>query len=174
MTGYPIKMYYELHNFYQNHRRYVKSKSDAQLRGENVSVTVLNEACTPIVVVENGSIEVANDFLLPCGLQANTMFNDSFILVEIDEFDNATVVNMTKKGIAWESDVEHKYKNPSKYIPGVRTIPDLTDEDFIVWMRPAGLPNFRKLYRHIDGDLVGDFRLIINNCMVWILVDGRL
>merc|ERR1711871_1076910 len=29
----PVYVYYELVNFYQNHRRYVKSRSDDQLRG---------------------------------------------------------------------------------------------------------------------------------------------
>ena len=29
----PIYMYYKLTNYYQNHRRYVKSRSDMQLRG---------------------------------------------------------------------------------------------------------------------------------------------
>ena len=33
----PVFVYYELDNFYQNHRRYVKSRSDDQLRGEPVS-----------------------------------------------------------------------------------------------------------------------------------------
>ena len=32
----PVYVYYELDNFYQNHRRYVKSRSDSQLEGENV------------------------------------------------------------------------------------------------------------------------------------------
>ena len=32
----PIFMYYKLTDFYQNHRRYVKSRSDAQLRGVEV------------------------------------------------------------------------------------------------------------------------------------------
>jgi len=30
----PIYVYYELSNYYQNHRRYVKSRSSLQLRGE--------------------------------------------------------------------------------------------------------------------------------------------
>lgn len=30
----PVFFYYKLTNFYQNHRRYVKSRSDKQLRAE--------------------------------------------------------------------------------------------------------------------------------------------
>lgn len=30
---------------------------------------------------------------------------------------------------------------------------DITDEHFIVWMRPAALPNFRKLYGRIEKDV---------------------
>lgn len=30
----PVYFYYQLANFYQNHRRYVKSRSDGQLRGD--------------------------------------------------------------------------------------------------------------------------------------------
>jgi hypothetical protein len=30
---------------------------------------------------------------------------------------------------------------------------DITNEHFIVWMRPAALPNFRKLYGRFDSDV---------------------
>ena len=30
----PVYVYYELENFYQNHRRYVQSRSASQLEGE--------------------------------------------------------------------------------------------------------------------------------------------
>jgi len=33
----PIFVYYELRNFYQNHRNYVKSRSDAQNRAKDMS-----------------------------------------------------------------------------------------------------------------------------------------
>ena len=37
-------------------------------------------------------------------------------------------------------------------------------EHFIVWMRTAGLPNFRKLYGKIDKDLkAGTYYLHVNN-----------
>ena len=40
----------------------------------------------------------------------------------------------------------------------------MTDEHFIVWMRTAGLPNFRKLYGHLDaGAKKGFYRVLINN-----------
>jgi|TARA_B110000971_G_C19688775_1_gene354473 hypothetical protein len=29
----PVHLYYQLDNFYQNHRRYVKSRDDKQMRG---------------------------------------------------------------------------------------------------------------------------------------------
>ena len=40
----------------------------------------------------------------------------------------------------------------------------MTDEHFIVWMRPSGLPNFRKLWGRIHQDLEpGEYTLNINN-----------
>jgi hypothetical protein len=33
----PVFFYYQLDNFYQNHRRYVKSKNYKQLMGETVT-----------------------------------------------------------------------------------------------------------------------------------------
>merc|ERR1712167_349702 len=41
-----------------------------------------------------------------------------------------------------------------------------TDQHFIVWMRTAGLPNFRKLWGRIDGDIAlepGTYYLKIKN-----------
>ena len=40
----------------------------------------------------------------------------------------------------------------------------MTDEHFIVWMRTAGLPNFRKLYGNLGtGAKKGFYRILINN-----------
>lgn len=80
----PVYIYYGLDNFYQNHRRYVKSKSDSQLAG-----TILGEAftqtgplssCDPLVTTGN-KLQIVNNpgqvgkVLYPCGLIANSFFN---------------------------------------------------------------------------------------------------
>lgn len=66
----PIFVYYQLGNYFQNHRRYVKSKSERQLRGLSASRSELND-CKPEDVV-NGEV------IVPCGLIAWSLFNDTF------------------------------------------------------------------------------------------------
>jgi len=163
----PIFVYYKLTNFYQNHRRYVKSRSDAQLSGDDVGST---SSCDPLSDLPGTSIP-----LYPCGLIANSFFNDTFKAckktsgstecVSMTEDNNAWV----KTGISWASDRDKKFKDVdvssssfSRVGTGGFTLPNITDEDFIVWMRTAGLPTFKKLYRKIqDSDLnVGDILTI--------------
>merc|ERR1719244_1979795 len=62
-----------------------------------------------------------------------------------------------RTGIAWDSDVSDKFlEGPTGSSIGPRQLqtgldmPDVTDEDLIVWMRAAALPNFRKLHRIIE------------------------
>ncbi|EGG23050.1 hypothetical protein DFA_05180 [Cavenderia fasciculata] len=142
----PVYMYYRLENFYQNHRRYVKSRNDNQLRGEVVTSYDQLQDCEPYKSV--GDSHDPNFFYLPCGLIAKSMFNDSFTVRQ-----SGAVVPLQKEGIAWSSDKEKKFKNPPPDTVGVRIIPDFEDEDFIVWMRTAGLPDFKKLYRIINTDV---------------------
>lgn len=89
---------------------------------------------------------------------AHTQFNDTFLLR-----NSSGYMSLRKKGIAWPADVAYKFKNPPPTAPGIRVIPDFEDEDFIVWMRTAGLPSFSKLYRIVDYDLVGNFTVDIYN-----------
>jgi len=153
----PLFMYYELTNFYQNHRRYVKSRIDSQLQGNIVTDQTDLSSCDPFIGL-NGTKSPEQYIYFPCGLIAKSVFNDTLILKN----DNGSNVNVTKKGIAWESDLKEKYNNPTKKT-GIRIIPDLRDEEFIVWMRISALPKFRKLYRIIQEDLVGNFSVQITN-----------
>lgn len=152
----PIYVYYELTNFYQNHRRYVKSRNDQQLRGDKVSSL---DSCKPLATTAGGGT------IIPCGLIAWSLFNDTFAF-----FSNGAI-NVDNTGIAWKSDVSSKFGStvtPSNFpnnapngalglIGGKAlnsTLPLKQDEDLIVWMRTAALPNFRKLWGKItDRDL---------------------
>ena len=68
----PIYVYYELHNFYQNHRRYVKSRSDAQLAGAMYTDISSLADCDPLRGV---TIDGTMRPLDPCGLVAQSYFN---------------------------------------------------------------------------------------------------
>ena len=85
---HPIYVYYELENFYQNHRRYVQSLSPDQLKGNYLSVDELKD-CSPVkrnkdlgekVVSVSGKILKPEDPAIPCGLVAKSFFNDTFKL----------------------------------------------------------------------------------------------
>jgi len=147
----PIFVYYELDNFYQNHRRYVKSRNDAQLRDKRKANQT--SACEPEKTTANGQP------IVPCGLIAWSLFNDTYSFTRGNE--NLTV---DKKDISWKSDREHKFGKdvfPSNFQNGAlkggatlnASIPLSEQEDLIVWMRTAALPTFRKLYGRIYFDL---------------------
>lgn len=155
----PVYIYYGLKNYYQNHRRYVKSRDDNQLLGKDVSQ--VNSDCSPY------SYDSNNITYAPCGAIANSLFNDTFTL-SYNGVDNQTTTNvkLIRTGIAWGSDKNAKFNNPTKWNNTVKPknwpIPvqdlDTTDssnsgfknEDLIVWMRTAALPNFRKFHRRVD------------------------
>jgi len=87
-------------------------------------------------------------------------FSDTFVLFD----DNGNRINGTSKGIAWSSDVDKKFNNPPEGTKGIFLVDDFKDENFIVWMRTAGLPNFRKLYNIIHSDIKpGKYRIEIAN-----------
>ncbi|KAE8742953.1 hypothetical protein FOCC_FOCC011447 [Frankliniella occidentalis] len=173
-----VYMYYGLTNFYQNHRRYVKSRDDNQLLGR-LSTTPAYD-CMPFNYNNNVSGEPPKP-IAPCGAIANSLFSDNLTIIN----QNGDLVPLNKTGIAWNSDKNHKFRNPKldpdepdkfsaleKAFKGYAKPNlwqknvwelDLEDpdnngfqnEDLIVWMRTAALPTFRKLYRRIDHSKVG-------------------
>lgn len=155
----PVYFYYELTNYYQNHRRYVSSRDDVQLRGETGSSSV---ECDPRESYTNPDTGEKFNFL-PCGLIAWSMFNDTYVM----SYPNSNnTVPMKKSGIAWESDLNDKFRNPSAETAqnNIRVISDFKDEEFVVWMRTAALPTFRKLHRIIETDLEpGTYSIALEN-----------
>ncbi|XP_022146609.1 putative ALA-interacting subunit 2 isoform X2 [Momordica charantia] len=149
----PIFIYYQLDNYYQNHRRYVKSRSDKQLlHGLAYNDT---SSCKP--VQSHNGIPI-----VPCGLVAWSLFNDTYKFVL-----GRSELKVNRKNIAWKSDRKHKFGKhvyPFNFQNGTLigggnldpNIPLSDHEDLIVWMRTAALPSFRKLYGRLEEDLHAD------------------
>ncbi|CAB3406177.1 unnamed protein product [Caenorhabditis bovis] len=155
-TG-DVYLYYYLENYYQNHRRYVKSRNDQQYLGNLDSTS----DCAPFDKDASGKP------IAPCGAIANSIFNDTFTLTYANGLSVAQVP-VTAEGVIWDVDKNRKFKNPD--IPpggdlctafaGTVKPPNWSVEpcrnggfenvDFIVWMRTAALPDFRKLWRILD------------------------
>jgi len=161
----PVLFYYRLTNFYQNHRRYVKSLDTDQLKGKPVA----GSACAPLQNDPKGKP------YYPCGLIANSQFNDTFtnplqLNLHDDSSANRTY-NMSNSDIAWSSDAslysatKYDYSAISpppnwflQYQNGYSTEnppPDLHhDQEFQVWMRTAGLPAFSKLAKKNTNEIM--------------------
>ena len=84
----------------------------------------------------------------PCGLMARSLFNDTYILYKKNGDGSFDIKD---DDIAWEIDKDEKFSRVDEYKEKSWT--DVEDKHFIVWMTPAGLPTFRKLYGKIDDDI---------------------
>ena len=74
-----VYVYYGLTNFYQNHRRYVKSRDDAQLGGADIrSASDLVSDCEPYRAFENDTVKIP---YAPCGSIANSLFNGNVFVI---------------------------------------------------------------------------------------------
>jgi len=217
----PVLVYYELTNFHQNYNKYVTSRDDYQLTGRVGGQSAIEAAnCNPIN-------KLGNIFINPCGLIANTFFNDKFSLVEtetsVDAGGNPLV--MREDGIAWGSDLEYKFKMPDGFNkttcpkgqcdasccqlygfscqePAIspkdglcyayhypkadttqylyETYPNIisplehvTNEHFVVWMRVAATPNFRKLYGYFEQTILAGTKLEFNVNMNYVVESFR-
>jgi hypothetical protein len=172
----PVYVYYEMRNFYQNHRAFVKSRSEKQLRGEDIDKEDLDKDCIPAVtydelfeyvnpdplllaaaILADSDItdlasymeEMEDDVAFPCGLAAATKFNDTYVLTD----PKGKLVKIDEDDIAWESDKDFKFENLDGNDVVKRQWTDIEDEHFIVWMRLAALPTFRKLWGKIESDV---------------------
>ena len=178
----PVLLYYQLTNFYQNHRRYVKSFDQDQLKGTYRSNhTIYKSDCDPLKLDGNGKA------YYPCGLIANSVFNDSFhspvLLSTVGTSASNMTYQMTDVGIAWSSDKDLYGKKTNYKMDEVVPPPnwrerypaynssfpfrDLHDDEaFQVWMRTAGLPTFSKLaLRNDDDDMTpGRYEVDIYDC----------
>jgi hypothetical protein len=177
----PVLLYYRLTNFYQNHRRYVQSFDQDQLKGSDRSnKSIKGSDCDPLQTDENGKA------YYPCGLIANSIFNDTFeevlLLNTRSSSSEQQKYNMTHHNTAWSSDKD--LYGPTKYKYGDvvpppnwrRQYPEYSEEfpfpdlhnwdAFQVWMRTAGLPTFSKLALRNDDEPMepGRYQIRVYDC----------
>jgi len=166
----PILVYYTVGPFYQNFNDYLKSEVSKELMGQIVDESVRKSLC-----IEQTRLDKANKEIVPCGMKATSMFNDTF---KIEGFD------MDSKGIAWESDVA-RYDNPPDYKSRTGAswlwdrYPDIVskeegvkNEHFATWMRPCALWRIRNPYFWIDRGLAKGEELRIDIQSTFPLVEG--
>jgi len=182
--GSPVYLYYQLTNFHQNHRRYVKSQDQNQLEGDFVSNTTINSSdCDPL-----RTDPVTHKAYYPCGLIANSLFNDTIgspvLLNSVGSAATNQTYNMTTQGIAWSTDanlygktdytmydvvpppnwrLRYPHGNYSDEFP---LFDPQNDQPFQVWMRTAGLPTFSKLALRNDTTpmVAGRYQIDILDC----------
>lgn len=163
----PILFFYKLTNFHANHRQYVKSFSEDQINGEAASVSTIKDTvgqnCQPLSLDSNGKI------IYPCGLIANSMFNDSFssILTSVNN-SNSNDYQMSNSGISWSTN-KNRFKKTEYNIEDIvpppnwmkqfpngyneTNLPDIsTWQEFQNWMSPAALSDFSNLVLRNDND----------------------
>lgn len=117
---------------------------------------------------------------IPCGIAAAVHFNDSFELKMTAAYSSRHSLSLSsspssahpasaaspaepkdvplrKEGITWRSDRSSFKDQKNEYI-------SIGSEDFIVWMKPAALPKFRKMYAVLDNGLdAGEYDLLVTN-----------
>lgn len=163
----PIYFFYKLTSFHANHRQYVKSFSEDQLNGKSASVSTIKDSvgqnCQPLSVDSNGKI------IYPCGLIANSLFNDTFdsTLSAVNNSDSSDYT-MSGDGIAWSTN-KNRFKKTSYSVDEIvpppnwvkrfpngyneTNLPDISNwPEFQNWMAPAALSDFSNMVLKNEKD----------------------
>mmetsp|Transcript_8704 Transcript_8704/g.14133 ORF Transcript_8704/g.14133 Transcript_8704/m.14133 type:complete len:416 (-) Transcript_8704:110-1357(-) len=169
----PVYIYYKISEMYQSHRRYTMSRNAKQADGEDVSESELESTCRPAVRVDG-------DIIVPCGLIASSVFNDTIELSVCGGGASCTRMEGDNfKSICWPSD-KNKFKlrdlkedeTRTSYFSGSNEtsyiIPPLSNERLITWMRPARSPELIAVDKVIENrDLKKGEELSFNLKNIW-------
>lgn len=173
----PIFLFYKLTGFHANHRQYVKSFSEDQLNGKKASVSTIKDSvgqnCEPLSINDDGKI------YYPCGLIANSLFNDTFstTLRAVNNSDTEDYV-MTTDNIAWSTN-KNRFKKTDYDVSDIvpppnwvkqfpngyneTNLPDISNwPQFQNWMSPAALADFSNMIQRNDDDELEDGLYQIN------------
>ena len=149
-------IYYQIDDFSQNHRVYMESKSDKQLKGEDLSKGDLEKSGECEYALTNKEMNIRQwntqteeeEVAIPCGLMAKSYLRDEFN----DWKNNGKEIKIRIEDIAYKSDKE-KYNNIDYDDPqNSRQWANMSDERFMIWMRPSPFSSVRKLWGIIDEE----------------------
>ncbi|KAK0537433.1 alkylphosphocholine resistance protein lem3 [Tilletia horrida] len=114
----PVLLAYRLTNFHQNHRKYVKGVDTDQMKGDAVAPASLETLCRPF-----SQDPQSGKAIYPCGLIANSIFNDTFsdpIIANPDGSLTMTTFPMAESNLVLAAD-RKKYAvsryNPADVVP---------------------------------------------------------
>lgn len=158
-----IKLMYKLTNFHQNQKQFLNSRSADQLAGDYVDFSGMLE-CKPLRSVNDSKLP--ENWILPCGLSAASVFNDTFKIKSEDP-------GFSETGIVSKYDVENSF-NPlnSKYTTGIKWLENnslfpggQTNEHFIEWMKAGATATILKTYSICKDCTLqsGNFTISITN-----------
>lgn len=152
------KIYYQLDNFYANHRNFVKSRDYKQLRGNVMSASDIGASCDPVLYMSDlgdtiaklaldNTVLPSTNIAYPCGLIAKYFFNDTF---QLAEKVSGNQVPIDETNIAQSVDRNYKFQLPNGVSnPNSIAWLNLTNEHVMVWFQMESFPTFIKLWGHI-------------------------
>ncbi|CEG46740.1 protein kinase [Plasmopara halstedii] len=163
----PVRIFYELDGYYQNHRRFVSSVIRTQFTDEWRPETATSTLeCYPLKTITSelctvGLCEPASSArqreLFPCGIVANTLFNDIFWLHDglLPSGEKLSLTDMTSKGIT-RSYAAHNNKNPTWNVSSDIFLP--------VWLNP----NMSRIIPPLIGETAPHITPNYTNSTAWV------
>ena len=161
-------IFYELHDFYINHKDFVRSKDYGALNNKNDNQSTIKcEGANYMYEIKDdknytsiGGFQLLNTSNAdPCGLFAKYHFTDTFQL--LDPSGAKLFINET--GIAYPEHKKVLFKNGENWEKNQWI--NIEDEHFIVWMSPEADNDFIKPWGRVEGELFkkGNYTFLIHN-----------
>ncbi|OHT07261.1 cell cycle control protein 50B [Tritrichomonas foetus] len=137
---HPVALMYEISGLYQNHLLSMRSRSDDQLLGQYVRFDEMLE-CKPYRSIDDDPSP--NKWILPCGLEAHTFFNDTF---EISGLRPLNGPDYPETGI-FPHELNTMYQTGVKWLESRdEYLSDHLNLRFAAWMDTAAFSSFRRIW----------------------------
>lgn len=137
---HPVAIMYRVRGLWQNHLSIVTSRNDEQLRGSYVGFDEM-VSCAPFRAIDDDPSPT--QWILPCGLEANVMFNDTYRISGLHELG----------GPGFQATGVVVRDLHTRYLTGVKWLE--SDEGYLinelnlrlaVWMDTAAVWGFRRIW----------------------------